>query len=163
MLQEKILLTAVILLGLGLIGLRAQESVNASGGNASGIGGSAGYSVGQVVYTTINGTNGSVSHGVQQAYEISVVSSLEETDEANVIISVFPNPATDFITLTVDPAEYQSLFFILYDINGTIIRENKVTFSDTEISMLDLPPATYFLKLADNGKDVKVFKIIKTR
>ena len=50
----------------------------------------------------------------------------------------------------------------LYE-NGTIIRENKVTFSDTEISMLDLPPATYFLKLADDGKDVKVFKIIKTR
>ncbi len=59
--HKQLQLSAVLLLGLGLTGLHAQESVNATGGNASGSGGSASYSVGQVVYTTNTGTNGSVT------------------------------------------------------------------------------------------------------
>jgi hypothetical protein len=54
--------------------IHAQEAIPAGGGNASGSGGSASYSVGQVVYTTNTGTNGSAAQGVQQPYEISVVS-----------------------------------------------------------------------------------------
>ena len=44
---NRVKLSAVLLLGLGLTGLQAQESHNATGGNASGSGGSAIYSVGQ--------------------------------------------------------------------------------------------------------------------
>lgn len=68
--NKKLKLSALLLLGLGLTGLQAQESVNATGGNASGSGGSASYSVGQVVYTTNTGTNGTVAQGVQQPFEI---------------------------------------------------------------------------------------------
>lgn len=57
--HKKIKLCAVLLLGLGLTRLQAQEAIPASGGNATGNGGSASYSVGQVVYTTNTGTNGS--------------------------------------------------------------------------------------------------------
>jgi hypothetical protein len=53
--------------------LMAQENVNASGSNASGSGGSASYSVGQVFYQIHSGSNGSVVEGVQQPYEISVI------------------------------------------------------------------------------------------
>ena len=49
----------------------AQESINATGGDASGSAGSASYSVGQVAYQTLAGTNGSIAEGVQQAYKIS--------------------------------------------------------------------------------------------
>jgi len=80
---KKLKLSAVLLLGLGLTGLQAQESVNATGGNASGSGGSASYSVGQVAYQTHTGTNGSVSEGVQQPFEISVVTAIEEAKGIN--------------------------------------------------------------------------------
>ncbi|MCB0409870.1 MAG: hypothetical protein KDD29_06595, partial [Flavobacteriales bacterium] len=50
----------------------AQENTVSSGGDALGVGGSASYSVGQVVYTTHTGVNGSIAQGVQQPYEISV-------------------------------------------------------------------------------------------
>ena len=43
--HKRLKLSAVLLLGLGLTGLQAQTSVNATGGNASGSGGSASYSV----------------------------------------------------------------------------------------------------------------------
>ena len=81
--HKKLKLSAVLLLGLGLTGLQAQESVNATGGNASGSGGSASYSVGQVVYTNNTGTSGSVAQGVQQPFEISVVTGIEEAKGIN--------------------------------------------------------------------------------
>lgn len=47
---KKLKLSAFLLLGLGLTGLQVQETIPGSGGNASGSGGMACYSVGQVVY-----------------------------------------------------------------------------------------------------------------
>jgi len=75
---KKAKLIAAFLLGIGLTGLQAQESVTASGGNASGAGGTVSYSVGQVVYKTNTGSNGSEAQGVQQPYEISVIIGIEE-------------------------------------------------------------------------------------
>ena len=99
--HKKLKLSAVLLLGLGLTGLQAQTSVNATGGNASGSGGSASYSVGQVVFTTNTGTSGSVVQGIQQPYEISVVTGIEQAKGINLELSVYPNPTTDYLTLEV--------------------------------------------------------------
>ena len=55
---------------LGMYGYGyAQESVNAAGGDATGMGGTASYSVGQVVYTTIGENGTTVAQGVQQAFD----------------------------------------------------------------------------------------------
>ena len=69
--KHKKTITSVAFLLLGLGGLQAQQSPTATGGEATGTGGTASYSVGQVVYTTNTGTNGSMAQGVQQPYEIS--------------------------------------------------------------------------------------------
>lgn len=63
-----------LLIGLGLTGLQAQEAIP-----ASGIDGSVNCMVGQVVYATNTGANGSFSQGVQQPYEISVISELNKS------------------------------------------------------------------------------------
>ena len=68
---------SVLLLGLGLT-TQAQEVTTTTGGNASGSGGTVTYSVGQIVYATNTGTNGSVAQGVQQTYEISIVLGIED-------------------------------------------------------------------------------------
>jgi hypothetical protein len=75
------LITSLII-GLFLCSfLNAQESVNTASGNASGSGGSVSYSVGEIVYTTNAGDNGAVAQGVQQAYEISAVTGIEEAKD----------------------------------------------------------------------------------
>jgi len=73
----------------------AQENVNATGGNASGSGCSVSYSVGQVMYQIQTGTNGSVAQGLQQPYEISVLTAIEETKGINLSVTAYPNPAID--------------------------------------------------------------------
>lgn len=64
----KILIFFGIMLGMCIYGM-AQESVNAAGGDAMGMGGTASYSVGQVVYTTIGADGTTVAQGVQQAFQ----------------------------------------------------------------------------------------------
>ena len=154
-------LSAVLLLGLGLTGLQAQTSVNATDGDVSGSGGSVSYSVGQVVYTTHTGTSGSVAEGVQQPYEISVVTGLEEAQSINLSVTAYPNPTTDYLTLRIDEFEISNLSFQLYDMNGKLLQNEKITGNQTSIVMSNLLPATYFVKVIQGNKEVKTFKIIK--
>ena len=159
--HKRLKLIALLLLGLGLTGLQAQESVNATGGDALGSGGSASYSVGQVVYTTHTGTSGSVAEGVQQLYEISVVTGLEEAQSINLSVTAYPNPTTDYLTLHIDEFEISNLSFQLYDMNGKLLQNEKITGNQTSIVMSNLVPATYFVKVIQGNKEVKTFKIIK--
>lgn len=159
--HKRLKLSAVLLLGLGLTGLQAQTSVNATDGDVSGSGGSVSYSVGQVVYTTHTGTNGSVAEGVQQPYEISVVTGLEEAKGINLSVSAYPNPTTDYLTLEVKDVELLNLHFQLYDMNGKLCQNEKITGNQTNIVMSNLVVATYFVKIIQGNKEIKTFKIIK--
>ena len=159
--HKNLKLSAVLMLGLVLTGLQAQKSVNATGGNASGSGGSASYSVGQVVYTTNTGTTGSVAQGVQQPFEISVVTAIEEGKGINLTISAYPNPTSDYLTLSVDNFEISNLSYQLYDMSGKLLQTQKITGNQTSIVMSNLVPATYFVKVIHGNKEVKTFKIIK--
>ena len=159
--HKKMKLSAVLLLGLGLTGLHAQTTVPATGGNASGGGGSVSYSVGQVVYQTYTGTNGSVAEGVQQPYEISVVLAIEDATSINLSVSAYPNPTTDYLTLEVNDFELSNLHFQLYDLQGKLLQSEKIMGKQTSIVMNNLAPATYFVKVVQREKEVKTFKIIK--
>ena len=159
--HKKLKLIAVLLFILGLTGLQAQESVSTTGGNASGSGGSASYSVGQMFYTTNTGANGSVAQGVQQPFEISVVTGIKEAKDINLSVSVYPNPTNDYLTVKVDNYETANLKYMVFDINGKLLQTVKATGGETQIETSQLVPANYFVKVLDNNREIKVFKIIK--
>ncbi len=156
------LLTIVILLFWGLNNLQAQKTISATGGEASGGGGSASYTVGQVVYTTNVGTNGnSIAQGVQQPFEISVTTSIPEAKDISLNVSAYPNPATNYLTINVKNYETKNLQYQVFDINGKILQTVKATGAETKIETNNFVPANYFVKVFDNQKEIKVFKIIK--
>lgn len=162
--HKKLMLSAIFLLGLGLglTGLQAQEAILASGGDASGSGGSVCYSVGQVAYATNMGTYGfSVAEGVQQPYEISIPTGIEQAIGIQLECLVYPNPTTNILTLKVENYDTQNLSYLLYDMNGNLLENKKLTGSKSTIAMEALVPATYFLKITDNQKEIKAFKIVK--
>jgi len=159
--HKKLELSVVLLLGLGLSGLHAQEAIPASGGNGSGTGGSVSYTVGQVVYNTNTGTNGTEAQGVQQPFEISVVTAIEEAKVISLEFVVYPNPAKDYVILKTGTYDVENLNYYLYDSNGRLLDKDKVQGNETTISMRTLLPSTYFLKVIDNNRVIKIFKIIK--
>jgi len=162
--KEKLkLITFTVLLFFGLNNLQAQEAIPATGGEANGSGGSASYTIGQIVYTTNVGTNGnSVAQGVQQPYEISVLTSISEAKYISLNVTAYPNPTTDFLTVKVENYETANLQYQIYDINGKLLKKVNATGTETKIETNNLMPANYFVKVIDNKKEIKVFKIIKT-
>ena len=149
-----------VLLAMLLVsfGLRAQVSVNAAAGNAMGDGGSVSFSVGQMTFSANVGPNGSVTQGVQQPYEISVLSVAEQAENIN--LSVYPNPSTDYLYLTTSD-EISNLSYQLFDMNGRLLQSEKIVGNQTNINMQGLVSATYFVKVNQGNKTVKSFKIIK--
>ena len=157
---KKIKICVLFLLGLGLLTAQAQQATTATGGDASGSGGTVAYSVGQIVYSTNTGKNGSVERGMQQSYDISIVMGMED-NSINLELSAYPNPTTNFLTLNVGNSELSTLSFQLYDTKGTLIESRKIISITETISMENLSNAIYFLKVSNNYKKVKTFKIIK--
>jgi hypothetical protein len=151
---------ALFLSGYWIIS-QAQSTIPAAGGNAAGTGGTVSYSVGQVFYMTIDETSGSVIQGVQQPYEISVVTGIEEAKDITLLCSVYPNPASDYLTLRIENWDSENLSYKLLDPGGRIIGNKKITGYETQISLGALLPAVYFLKVLDGQKEIKTFKIIK--
>lgn len=159
--NKKTALFTTLLLGFGLTVANAQESANASGGEASGSGGTVSYSVGEIVYVTDEGSNGSIAQGVQQPFEISIVLGLEEAEGISLNLSAYPNPAIDRLTLRADHYDTSSLAYQLFDLNGRLLLQNKLTGTETGIRMLDYPYGVYLLKVLRYNKEIKTFKILK--
>ena len=114
------------------------EAILSTGGNSSGAGGSASYSIGQVTYNTYAGTSGIASQGVQQPFEILVVTGIEEAFGITLKSQHFPNPTSDFLYLKIDASttlSIQSMSYQLFDINGKLLESNKVEGNLSSISM----------------------------
>lgn len=155
--KKQKLATAFILLGCSVF---AQQSPVNAGGNATGSNGSVNYSVGQTVYTTATGSNGSVVQGVQQPYEIQTVLG-NDNFNINLQMAVYPNPTVNFLSLEVKNYNLDNLRYQLFDLNGRLITNDKITTETTTLSMEQYPLAVYLLKVMDNNKEIKTFKIIK--
>jgi hypothetical protein len=152
-------LTTIIAL-IFSVGLYAQQTVPATGGDATGAGGSSSYTVGQVVYTTNTGSTGSVAQGVQQPYEIYTSVGIEVT-EINLELVAYPNPTNNELTLNIGNYNNEKLSYQLYDMQGKLLDSKQVVNISTTIVMQDLPVSTYLLNILDNKSLIKTFNIIK--
>ena len=145
---------------LSIIYLQAQDAVVSTGGDASGSGGTAAYSVGQVIYTTNTSSSGTISEGVQQAYEIYSVGIIET--KLNISLLIFPNPTNNKITLQIQDYNNEKLTYHLFDVQGKLLINKAIISNQTQINMSDLPSATYFINVvSQENKKVQSFKIIK--
>ncbi len=163
--QKQLKIIALLLFAFTFTGLQAQESSNSAGGEATGSGGVVSYSVGQAFYNANVGAGGSMYEGVQQPYEISVVTEIEEAKEIELSVSAYPNPTTDYLTLSLGEAStslsLQVMSYKLYDINGKLLQSQKFTGTETQIDMSNYAPSSYFVKVVNGNQSIKEFKIIK--
>ena len=162
--MNRLILNCIFLLNVSV--LSAQTAVPASGGNGSGTGGTVSYTIGQVGYSTNTALSGSVSHGAQQPYEISVVTASEEAEDISLTFSVYPNPSSDYIRLKIENHETGNLIYQLFDMRGILLEEKKIESNETTILMQNYFQGIYFLKVVKADKSVteklmKTFKVIK--
>jgi hypothetical protein len=140
--------------------IHSQASVNAAGSDAKGPGGSLSYSIGQATYTTNAGLSGTAAQGVQHAYEVYAVSTNESTPD--MYVSVYPNPASEELTLRIEDFQTQIFSFNLIDSQGKSLQINRIHEQNTYIDMSSHPASTYFLHvISKQHNKTKTFKIIK--
>ena len=139
----------------------SQDLVVSSGKDISGNGGTVSYSVGQVAFNTYSGINGSVAQGVQQAYEIFVLTGTDDIRGISLNFIAYPNPTTDFLNLKIENFTNEKLVCQLFDMNGRLLINRNIDNAETTIPMQEYATATYYLKIFKDQKNVKTFKIIK--
>lgn len=158
--KKKNVLAAVTLVIASSGGLHAQEAVPAAGNEAGGTGGTCSYTIGQIAYTAQSGTSGKVNQGVQQPYEIFTTLGLEEQN-ISLELAAFPNPTNGLMTISVNEYTTGKLSYQLFDTRGKLIEAKEIVQHETGISLERLAPASYLLRITDNGQLVKEFNIIK--
>lgn len=141
-----------------------QESITAAGGEATGTTGTVSFTVGQVFYHAHEGEGGTVAEGVQQPFEIFIITSVEDAPDITLNMMAYPNPVAGRLNLVVDlPGDLRGkgYHYRLYDANGRALLSDRILNRQSGIDMANLPPAVYFLHVLDNRQVLRVFRIIK--
>ncbi len=89
------------------------------------------------------------------AVTVTVNLDIREFDFAQ--LRVYPNPVIDRLTITFD---YQLERIEVYNMLGQMVRFQQPNFTETEVDMINLPAATYIVRIYSNDsvKEVKVIK-----
>ncbi|MEX2485769.1 MAG: T9SS type A sorting domain-containing protein [Brumimicrobium sp.] len=138
----------------------AQKAIVSSGGDISDTDGSVSYTIGQIDYQYISGSNGNITEGVQQI-EVDSITGLDE-NQTDIVLNAYPNPAHDRVVIETDaPSGMENVSYNMYDNQGRLVKEGKISSSETSIDVTDLVKANYFIKIVENNELIKTFKIVK--
>lgn len=156
--MKRIFIYSFFLIFCSVSEVDAQKALLATGSNATGGNGSVSYSIGQIDFTT---KENQVMEGVQQAYEITTLSTTETAGSDRKDILLYPNPFKDFLFVDFTTNDYRNSEFQLFDSSGKLLKEEIIKESKSEFNFSALPSAMYIIRINQNGKNIKTFKIIK--
>jgi hypothetical protein len=160
--MKKILLILIIVSGYTIVyGQNLKPEMIATAGSFySNNSYSVSWTIGECIPETFsNGTN-KLTQGFQQGiYEINTV---VDNTEDRMKITVFPNPATDFVNLEMQTQNKIGYYYQLFDLNGKCLKNEKITAVKSQIDLIGFARTTYILNVyASDQKVLKSFKIIK--
>jgi len=96
--------------------------------------------------------------------QFSLSTGINEIKDINLSCSVYPNPTRDIVQLKVGTSSMlnrQSISYQLFDMQGRLLETKKIVSGLTNVTINNLVPSIYFMKIIQENKEVKVFKIIK--
>jgi hypothetical protein len=96
---------------------------------------------------------------------LSVVVKVLTGDEIipgnKVSVSLYPNPSESLIRLRINDYDNGDLRYQVIGINGNLFREKMIEEKEIEISLNELDPGIYFLRLIKKNKVIGTYKIVK--
>ncbi|WKK82389.2 T9SS type A sorting domain-containing protein [Marivirga arenosa] len=140
--------------------INGQSVINSSGENISGTGGSVNFSIGQLTFDNYTGANGTVNQGIQNAYEISLLTS-SEISLKRFSFTIFPNPVKDVLNLEIGNLDNKNMTYHLYKSNGRLLEKKNIKSNNISIDMKERIPDIYLLKINNGDQVLKIFRIVK--
>ena len=161
--KHTITLLAILLFILRVEGQSLSPHVISSmGGSSSGSGISLSWTVGETLTATHSAEGLYLTQGFQQPNFMIV--SAEQISSPDFEIRVFPNPATDFISIEWSQEIGGDIHVELYDMAGRRLNHQKSgnNVNHIRIDINSLQRSAYLLKVySDKGEFSKTYRIIK--
>lgn len=136
---------------------QAQFATLSAGGEGSGPGGTVSFSIGQLVVEETEDSEGSISPGVQQTYESSVV-YVSETVSDNRLM-VYPNPTNHFVQLQFEKTFVGRVRVL--DVNGRLVFEESINDLQKNINAQSWPSGIYLLHVLNGQNVFSIHKVVK--
>jgi hypothetical protein len=133
------------------------QIIGSAGNTATSANAQLSWTIGEPIVNTEINTNNILTQGFNQS--VLLITSIDEKPNTNITIQ--PNPTSDFATINIDESDLLNAQYFLFDINGKLILQNKITDKQTKLSFIELANATYFVEVSTNSQKSKTFKIIK--
>ena len=142
----------------------SQSGIVTTGGTASGGGGSATYTVGQIADQRMEAGGKYIIEGVQQPYEIQTV-GINNYPGIQLEAVLYPNPTAHFVQLKISNFEIppHGLKAQLFDKSGKLLQVFDVQELLTQMDLSEYPSATYQLRIMDDKQLLKTFQIVKNK
>ena len=157
--MKKLILLFTALGFLAVMTAQAQSAIVPTGGTATGNGGTVTYTVGQIAVQTNSDGTTSISEGVQQPFEISVV-GVDEHPDITLTAKLYPNPTLSVCNLQCET--WTDLDEVrVYDPNGKFLFRKKIESTLTEMDFSSYAPGTYFVNVYSGKQSLKTFKVVK--
>jgi len=116
------------------------------------------WSVGETMISTYSTEIYILTQGFHQ--NVYLITSIEDFDK-NIIMEVYPNPTSDYITLKVDGTLSGLLSYTMMDISGKPIKNGEIHDNEELYNMVDFANGVYLLNIIRNNKVIKSYRIIK--
>jgi hypothetical protein len=101
---------------------------------------------------------GTDSGGVwRMAFPVSGINEIKNNDNG---ISIYPNPATDNITIDASKLQFANLNLRMYDVVGNLILEKNTGNNKTDLNVSALPNGVYIIEIM-TGKGITAKKVVK--
>jgi hypothetical protein len=140
---------------LFFIGADGQKTVIPAGGESKNEYGSISYSIGEIYYTS-KGSNYTISEGVQHIFIINTLLL-----QSKIQMIPYPNPTNNLLYFKVENNNYINLSYILYDLNGKVVKSGLIISPNSFIPLKDLPSQSYMLKCYRGKNEENIFEIFK--
>ena len=118
------------------------------------------YTVGEIVTDLARDTvnNIDLTQGFHQSY-ISIVSV--EDHDFDVDISIFPNPAVDFLNVKISDIN-KANNLSMYDVSGKLLSQQQINNNEFKISFSRVSTGNYILVFTKDDNKIKTIKVQKS-
>ncbi len=118
------------------------------------------WSIGEIQTETYIASGQMLTQGFHQSSYFGT--SIDQNPLLEFIISAFPNPTYDFISLNFDNVQnFGNVEYSITDLSGRVLQTKELKSDLEQISFSNYAVGTYFIIVQQNSKLVKSFKIIK--
>lgn len=157
--MKNIALNILLLMLFIAYSAQAQQAVISAGGDFVSAEASVSWTLGELLVDTFQGDSGMVTHGIQQIG--IMVTSFPTLPNEEQRFKVYPNPAYDILKVKTIDEDFQRYTLEMVDMSGALIMRTPMTNAITELPVIQLNAALYFIRIKENEKVLEVFKVVK--